>query len=41
MLNNKFLESSARNEADDLGQFQEKEATRKQLEELRAKLKFD
>jgi hypothetical protein len=39
--NNKFLESSARNDADNLRQFQEKEATRKQLEELRAKLKFD
>jgi hypothetical protein len=40
-VNNSFLASSARNEADDLRQFQEKEATRKQLEELRAKLKFD
>jgi hypothetical protein len=40
-VNNKFLESNARNEADDLRQCQEKEATRKQLEELRAKLKFD
>jgi hypothetical protein len=40
-VNNKFLESSARKDADDLRQFQEKEATRKQLEELRAKLKFD
>jgi ribosomal protein L7/L12 len=39
--NNKFLETSARNDADDLRQFQEQEATRKQLEELRAKLKFD
>jgi hypothetical protein len=40
-VNNKFLESSARNEADALRQFQEREATRKRLEELRAKLKFD
>jgi hypothetical protein len=39
--NNKFLESRARKEADDLRQFREKEATRKQLEDLRAKLKFD
>jgi hypothetical protein len=39
--NSEFLESSARHEADNLRQFERKEATRKQLEELRAKLKFD
>jgi hypothetical protein len=39
--NNEFLESSARDDADKLRQLQKKEATRKQLEELRAKLKFD
>ena len=39
--NNEFLESSAQDDADNLRQFQKKEATRKQLEELRAKLKFD
>jgi len=30
-----------RNDADNLRQLQEKEATRKQLEELRGRLKFD
>jgi hypothetical protein len=39
--NNEFLESSARHEAENLRQFEKEEATRKQLEELRAKLKFD
>ena len=39
--NNEFLESSARHDAENLRQFENKEATRKQLEELRAKLKFD
>jgi hypothetical protein len=39
--NNEFLESSARHEADNLRQFEKEEATRKRLEELRAKLKFD
>ena len=39
--NKEFLESSARDDADNLRQFQKQEATRKQLEELRAKLKFD
>ena len=39
--NNEFLESSARDEADNLREFQKKQATRKQLEEVRARLKFD
>jgi len=39
--NSEFLESSARHDAENLRQFEKKEATRKQLEELRAKLKFD
>ena len=39
--NNEFLESSARDEADHLREFQKKQATRKQLEEVRARLKFD
>ena len=39
--NNEFLESSARHDAENLREFQDKEATRKQLEGLRAKLKFD
>ena len=39
--NNEFLESSARHDAENLRQFEKREATRKQLEELRAKLKFD
>jgi hypothetical protein len=39
--NNEFLESSARDAADNLRQCQKKEAARKQLEELKAKLKFD
>jgi hypothetical protein len=39
--NKKFLEWSAGNAAGSLRQFQENAAARKQLEELRAKLKFD
>jgi len=39
--NGKFSEWSARNDAENLRQLQEKAATRKQLEELRAKLRFD
>ena len=39
--NNEFLEWSAQDDADNLRQLQKREATRKQLEELRAKLKFD
>ena len=39
--NNKFLELSARNDADNLRRFQEKATTRKRLEELRLRLKFD
>ena len=41
VANSEFLESSARREADNLRQFETQEAARKQLEELRAKLKFD
>ena len=39
--NNELLELSARHDAENLRQFEKEEATRKQLEELRAKLKFD
>jgi len=39
--NDKFLESIARNDADNLRQLQEKQAARKRLAELRVKLKFD
>ena len=39
--NKKFLESNARSDAENLRQLDDKEATRKQLMELRGKLKFD
>ena len=39
--NNKFLQWVAQSDAENLRQFQEKEATRRQLEELKVKLKFD
>ena len=39
--NKEFFESSARHGAENLRQFEKEEATRRQLEELRAKLKFD
>jgi hypothetical protein len=39
--NKKFLESSARNDAENLRQLDDKDATRKRLMELRGKLKFD
>ena len=39
--NRKFSEWAAKNDAETLRQLQEKAAARKQLEELRAKLKFD
>ncbi|HEY5911176.1 MAG TPA: hypothetical protein VJA21_11290 [Verrucomicrobiae bacterium] len=39
--NNKFVEWIARNDADNLRQFQQEEEARKQLQELRGKLKFD
>ena len=39
--NKKFSEWTARNNAETLQRLQERAATRKQLEELRGKLKFD
>jgi len=39
--NKKFLESSARSDAENLRQLDDKQATRKGLMELRGKLKFD
>jgi hypothetical protein len=39
--NDEFLASSAQDDADNLRHFQKQEAMRKQLQELRAKLKFD